>query len=172
MYRANSATGAKNDILYDQILSRTYINSRGEQIMLALAYGERQRQEYKVHRPEVCYTAQGFQIVAQNSADFGFSAPSGARVTGRQLLAHSSERFEAVSYWIRMGDIYSVNAWQARWYIFVEGLRGRVQDGILVRASQIVTQPMQAETSYATQRQFLRELTQALPSASRELLLR
>ena len=34
---------------------------RGRQIMLSIAYGEDQRDGMKLHYPEVCYPAQGFQ---------------------------------------------------------------------------------------------------------------
>src|ERR1700716_1713761 len=38
---------------YDQVLMRTYRRQAdGAQVMLALAYGRQQRQEFKVHRPE------------------------------------------------------------------------------------------------------------------------
>mgnify|MGYP003340463721 CR=1 FL=1 len=62
---------------YDQTLMRTYANSHGEQIMLALAWGERQRQDVKVHRPEVCYPAQGFAIRQIGSGQE--AAPAGTK---------------------------------------------------------------------------------------------
>ena len=49
---------------YDDILARTYQNSRGEVVMLSLAYGRQQRQEVKIHRPDLCYTAQGFKVAS------------------------------------------------------------------------------------------------------------
>jgi hypothetical protein len=39
--------------IYDQILSRTYINRRGERVMLSITYGSRQTQQLRAHRQEV-----------------------------------------------------------------------------------------------------------------------
>jgi hypothetical protein len=50
--------------IYTQILSRTYINDRGERIMLSIAYGKDQSDTTQVHYPEICYPAQGFQIAS------------------------------------------------------------------------------------------------------------
>ena len=49
--------------IYDQILARTYINSKGERMMLTVAYGGEQTDTLKAHRQEVCYGAQGFEIL-------------------------------------------------------------------------------------------------------------
>ena len=51
------------DKIYNQTLSRTYINPKGERIMLSIAYGGDQSDTMAVHKPEVCYPAQGFQIL-------------------------------------------------------------------------------------------------------------
>ena len=51
---------------YDDVLMRSYINARGDVVMLALAYGRHQRQEIKIHRPELCYTSQGFAVLRKS----------------------------------------------------------------------------------------------------------
>ncbi len=51
---------------YDDVLMRAYGNSQGDIVLLAVAYGRNQRQEVKIHRPDVCYTAQGFQLVERS----------------------------------------------------------------------------------------------------------
>ena len=43
--------------IYSQTLSRTYINSAGQRVMLSIAYGGNQNDSMKVHQPEVCYGA-------------------------------------------------------------------------------------------------------------------
>src|SRR5687767_10911214 len=53
---------AKLDRIYDQIVSRTYVNDQGERVMLVVAYGGEQSDALKAHRQEVCYAAQGFGI--------------------------------------------------------------------------------------------------------------
>ncbi|MBV5336464.1 MAG: EpsI family protein, partial [Deltaproteobacteria bacterium] len=52
------------DKIYKQTLSRTYINASGERVMLSLAYGDDQRDSMQLHYPEVCYPAQGFQLLS------------------------------------------------------------------------------------------------------------
>ena len=44
---------------YDQTLARTYVNAQGYRVMLSVAYGGRRNQGMDIHRPEVCYPAQG-----------------------------------------------------------------------------------------------------------------
>ena len=56
------------DKIYTQTLSRTYVNRNGYRIMLALAYGDDQRDSMQVHYPEVCYPAQGFTLSKKRQA--------------------------------------------------------------------------------------------------------
>ncbi len=87
-----STDGATStDQPYDEIVSRTYVNSSGDVVMMALAYGKNQRQEIKIHRPELCYPAQGFKVVALKPAVFEgiHSALSGSDVVGK---AHGGAR--------------------------------------------------------------------------------
>ena len=48
--------------IYDQTLARTYVNDRGERVMLSLAYGRNQSRRFQIHKPEVCYVGQGFRL--------------------------------------------------------------------------------------------------------------
>jgi EpsI family protein len=157
---------------YDDVLMRTYQNSRGDVVLLALAYGRNQRQEVKIHRPDVCYTAQGFQLVKRSSMALPMSGTEGAPIQGMRMLVKAPGRVEAVSYWIRIGDLYSRSAWQTRTHIFTEGLHGRVVDGILVRVSQVVPDAASATTQrFALQEDFLAQLVHALPADARGLLI-
>lgn len=156
-------------LLYDQTVMRTYVNSRGDQIMLALAWGRHQRQEFKVHRPEVCYAAQGFQI--QKLDVLPFQPEAAPVIPAWRMLASDQNRSEAVRYWIRLGNRYIDNGWQARSYIIREGLKGRIPDGILVRVSQIIRTPEDAPASWQVLDVFLGQMLQAVPPASRPLLI-
>jgi hypothetical protein len=49
--------------IYDQTLSRTYVNKAGERVMLSIAYGGDQSRALQLHLPEVCYVAQGFDLL-------------------------------------------------------------------------------------------------------------
>src|SRR6478735_12395526 len=48
--------------LYSQEVARGYSDGRGNIVMLLVAYGPVQNYRLKSHRPEICYTAQGFRI--------------------------------------------------------------------------------------------------------------
>ena len=165
---------------YDDVLMRAYGNSRGEVVLLALAYGRNQRQEVKIHRPDVCYTAQGFQLVSRSRVLMPLSGGGGQPVEGMRMLVKAPGRLEAVSYWIRIGEVYTDNAWSIRYHIFQQGIAGRAVDGVLVRASQIVpgsesgagTAAAAASAErYGVQEQFLGDLVRALPASARHLLI-
>lgn len=61
------------DSPYDQTVIRTYVRRAGATVMLALAYGSKQRQDVKIHRPELCYVAQGFQVGRKEHAPLALS---------------------------------------------------------------------------------------------------
>jgi EpsI family protein len=151
---------------------RAYANSRGDVVLLALAYGRNQRQEIKIHRPDVCYTAQGFELVSRSRVLLPIADAAGRPIAGTRMLVKAPGRLEVVSYWIRVGDVYTDNPWSLRYYIFEEGIRGRAPDGILVRASQIIGPGGPTATQeFEIQERFLAELVSALPASARRLLV-
>lgn len=158
---------------YDDLLSRTYQDDNGRRIMLSLAYGRNQRQEQKIHRPELCYVAQGFRVLELQDVRMPvLGVASGQAIDGKRMLASASGRLEAVSYWIRVGDTYSSSALKTRMHILREGLAGRIPDGILVRASMIVDNNKSADAAYPVMEEFLYQLVSATPLATRRLLVR
>jgi EpsI family protein len=158
-------TGADRPV-YDQVLMRTYRRrSDGERVMLALAYGRRQVQEFKIHRPELCYYSQGY--------DVRFVARSHVRLTLRvgvdsnQILTRNRARYEPVTYWIRIGDRISLSAWETRWLIFKDGISGSVPDGILVRASSAIEAEADSASAFELQKIFFADLYHSLSPAAR-----
>ena len=157
---------------YDDVLMRAYGNSQGDIVLLALAYGRNQQQEVKIHRPELCYTSQGFDVVNRSEANIAVGNERAGGVRGARMLVSSPDRVEAISYWIRIGDIYSESAWNTRYYIFKEGLKGKRVDGMLVRVSQIFHDEKSASVNrYRLQEQFLADLVGAMPENSRHLMV-
>lgn len=157
---------------YDQTVMRTYVNRQGDAVMLALAWGQRQRQDIKVHRPEVCYPAQGHSVLSVHPG-------TPIAVVGREqpvptvsVLAGSRGNLEAVRYWIRIGQSYGGDGLNARWYILREGLQGRIPDGILVRASRRIRSVDEVPQAQAVMERFLSDLSAAVPPATRALLVR
>lgn len=155
---------------YDQVLMRTYRNSKGDSVMLALAYAREQRQEVKIHRPEVCYQAQGYKMLNEQPVEIAQSNNQ-PDIPGRRLLMNSGDRLEAVSYWVRIGDSYPRSGLGARMTILQTGLKGIVPDAILVRVSSIVNQPADSNTAYERQENFLAQLTQAMQPSDVTMLV-
>jgi EpsI family protein len=156
---------------YDQVVMRTYANAQGDSVMLALAYIGAQRQELKIHRPEQCYRAQGFDVLALQPHTW----PQPPSPTGKRMRVQAGGRDEVVSYWIRIGELFSESPLQTRLHMLRLGLDGRLTDGVLVRASQLVSAQASAaevERAYQVQEAFLAELVQAMSAAGQALLLR
>lgn len=154
---------------YDDVLTRTYVNKGGDQVMLALAYAKAQRQDVKIHLPEVCYPAQGYQVLSNTLTQLPVLA-GGATIPGKRLLTIGNGRTEAVSYWVRIGDAYPIGGLATRLKIFHDGIGGKVTDGMLVRASMLVEGPVVPEKYYGIQEQFLSDLLKAVSLRKIELI--
>lgn len=157
--------------LYDDTLMRTYANQSGQQIMVALAYAKEQRQDVKVHQPDICYPAQGYQI--RSSVEKEFSGLSkNAQVIGKQQLYYGQNHLEAVSYFIRVGDRTMTSGLQMRSKIIEDGLlKRRLDDGILVRVSSVIIDDSKAKETYALQERFIKEFVEAVEHKSPGLLV-
>ena len=161
---------ALSDQIYDQVVMRSYVNSAGQQVMLALAYAKEQRQEVKLHLPEICYPAQGYQVLSLTPTALALT--DGAPVPGKHMLASGAGRTEAVTYWTRVGEGYPQGGLAMRMHIFRDGLAGKVDDAILVRASTVVRDEREAPAAYALQQQFLRALVAATDAGGQALVVR
>lgn len=155
---------------YDAVLMRTYVNSKGDYVMLAIAYAREQKQDVKLHLPEICYPAQGFSIIEKNNAlfDMGKGNP---KVKGKRLIAQNKARLEAISYWARIGNELPTDGLDMRLAIFREGLAGRVADGMLIRVSTIINHKDAAKMAYEEQIQFLTDLTKQVQLTNPGVLL-
>ena len=159
-------TTGKNDLvnqLYDKVVMRTYENKSGDKVMLAIAYAHEQKQDIKIHRPEVCYVAQGFQLLNKvpNTINIGASK----LIKGQRLLVKNQNRYEAISYWIRIGDDYPTGGMSARLKILKDGLKGKILDGVLVRVSTIISDPITAPDAYKRQEAFIVEFVNTTKSS-------
>jgi EpsI family protein len=153
---------AKLDKIYDQSLARTYVNSAGQRIMLSIAYGGDQSDAMQVHRPEVCYPAQGFEVIKEAVGTFATEYGS---VPVKRLLAVMGRRHEPITYWVTVGDRATYAGLRQKLTQLRYGLTGRIPDGMLIRVSSIDTNEAGA---YALQEGFLRVLLRSLPAADRE----
>lgn len=152
---------ARLDKIYSQTLSRTYVNERGDRVMLVIAYGGDQSDTMQVHRPEVCYPAQGFQVlrtmVGTLATDFG-------ELPVKRLLTRLGPRNEPVTYWVVVGNIATARNSETKIAQLKYGLFGQVPDGVLVRVSAIDSD---ATRSFTAQDSFVRSMLAALADNDR-----
>lgn len=147
--------------LYTQTLVRTYVNSKGERVMLSIAYGEDQSDAKQLHYPEVCYPAQGFQVISKEldviKTDFG-------DIRVKKLLTVMGNRSEPLTYWTTVGNKVVVGGKETKLEQLKYGFKGQIPDGLLFRVSSIT---QDVEEGYAVQQNFVRVLAASLPSESR-----
>lgn len=126
---------ASVDRLYSSTLARTYINRDGYRIMVSIAYGKDQSDALQVHKPEICYPAQGFQIQAKERIALDMPERS---FPATRLLTHMGQRFEPITYWIVLGDqVTRGGADKKLKEIRYSLLQRTMPDGMLVRLSSI-----------------------------------
>lgn len=156
-------TAALLNKIYNQTLSRTYINPQGQRIMLSVAYGGDQSDGTRAHRPEVCYPAQGFQLLESETGTLHGDA-EGMRV--RRLIAKLGGRVEPITYWMVIGERVTITGTEAKLAQLSYGLRGQIPDGMLMRVSSI---DQDSATAFALQQRFIGQLARAVPPAMQTL---
>jgi EpsI family protein len=157
-------TQALLNSIYNQTLTRTYVNAAGDRIMLSVAYGGDQSDGTRAHLPEVCYPAQGFQITSNYTGHLDLA---GRMVNTRYLMAKQGARHEPITYWLIVGDQVAVSRTDQKIAQFRLGLKGLIPDGMLVRVSSIDSDMAHG---YQIQAGFLADMASAIPQASRDRL--
>lgn len=153
---------AKLDQLYGQTLTRTYVNNSGRRVMLSIAYGTNQSSDdFAVHRPEFCYSAQGFQVKkgSEDTLEYG----SGS-LPIRRLEAIQGPRNEPITYWITIGDKATLPGIGRKLTQLSYGLTGKIPDGMLIRVSSISPN---THEEYRLQDQFVNEMLDAVEPTQR-----
>jgi EpsI family protein len=145
--------------LYNDTLSRSYVNSRGDRVMLSVAYGGDQSDGTRAHRPEVCYPAQGFQLLSSRDAVIKTDTHP---VRARQLVAKLGGRIEPISYWVVVGEHIALSGTDQKLAQLSYSVKGVIADGMLVRVSNISGD---AESSFQLHQEFVQQLARAVAPA-------
>jgi EpsI family protein len=149
--------------IYSKTLSRTYVNTKGERIMLSIAYGEDQRDSVQLHYPEVCYPAQGFQVLSNRKGEL---QAQGGKIPVRRLETRlEQQRLEPVTYWTMIGKQAVLGGMDKKLAEMHFGLRGEIPDGLLFRVSSI---DANTERAFASQNQFVENLLVAVDPVVRQ----
>lgn len=153
---------ARLDALYSQLLARTYVNRQGQRVMLSIAYGADQGSEATaVHRPEFCYSAQGFKV---RNAGRRLLTLGRQQIEVQRLIGEMGGRFEPITYWVTLDEQATLPGLSRKLDQLRYGLRGQIPDGMLVRVSTV---GLSEEQSFSVQQEFLESLYEAISSTVR-----
>jgi EpsI family protein len=148
--------------VYSDTLSRVYVDGAQHRVMLSIAYGSDQSSEAtQAHRPEFCYTAQGFLLTELPAGEVDLGAQ---RIAVRRLIGVRGDRHEPISYWLTMDGQTTLPGLNRKWLQFQYRLRGRIPDGMIVRVSTLGSDAAQ---SFALQDAFLKALYTGLNGSVR-----
>lgn len=150
--------------IYTQTLSRTYINTHGYRVMLAIAYGDDQRDSMQVHYPEICYPAQGFSLKGKET---GILNTASGAIPVTRILTNLGQRNEPVTYWTIVGERVFQGGIQKKLVEMSYGLNGEIPDGILIRVSSI---DAETDNAYRMQTQFVDQMLHTLAPEHRQRL--
>jgi len=151
--------------VYNQTLSRTYVNSRDERIMLSIAYGTDQSDNVQVHLPEGCYRGQGFAV--SNKTESVMQTLFG-KIPVAKLIATKEARYEPITYWVVVGGQVARDNWEMKKAKLKFALKGEVADGLLVRVSSV---GQDAQRGYEIQREFSEAMLKALTPEQRARMI-
>lgn len=143
--------------VYDAVLGRTYVNSKGHRMMLSVGYSRQQGGVQKPHWQEICYRAQGFTVtdIVQGRADV-----AGYNIPITRMVATIRTRVEPVTYWLTLGDHVVSGRWDRLKKLLAMGLERESADGYLYRVSSVDADPAAA---WDEQIRFSDALIAALP---------
>lgn len=161
----------RNDRPYDEVVARNYVAPGRRPVMLAIAYAAQQRQEVKIHRPDLCYPAQGWRVLERDRRLLhGLRDPGGPIETGHLLTKRGAQQ-EVVVYVMRTADSYALSLWSGRLAILGSGLQGEVPDGALLRVSQRLDATEDPAAARAELERFLQDLVRHTRPDARQRLI-
>ena len=151
--------------LYNQTLSRTYVNPAGDRVMLSVAYGGDQSDGTRAHRPEVCYPAQGFQVLSSQTTLLALPTQS-LRV--RQLVAKKDGRNEPITYWMTIGEKTTTTGTETKLAQLAYSTRGLIPDGMLIRVSSVDADTANA---FRIQARFVAQMASSVTPVQKSLVI-
>lgn len=150
--------------IYSQLLTRAYSDGTNPPIMLLVAQSSSQTGILQIHRPEVCYTAGGYQLsgIERHRIDLPTSP-----VEAVSLTATNGPRIEHIVYWTRIGDHMPASWREQRLAVARDNLDGKIPDAVMVRVSTFGTNEAEAKAQLDG---FVKALMQSLKPGARKVL--
>jgi len=152
--------------LYSEVLTRVYSDGEGSSVMLLLAQSGGQTGFLQVHRPEICYTAGGYQIssVVPHPIELGKKVIPAISIDASAGGAPP----EHVVYWTRIGKRMPTSWREQKFAVAEQNLQGFIPDAILVRVSAVNADGAAARAMIDA---FVRELLAAIPENRRTVFI-
>lgn len=152
--------------LYNSVLTRVYRDRAGNEVELLIAYGGDQSDALQLHRPETCYLSNGYAVEPPYYEDKIYA---GHEIHVARVRTHNAVVHEPVSYWMRVGNRLVTTNMDRQLAKLMDGLRGIIPDGVLVRVS---SRTMSADIAgaYAMQDRFIADMLASLDRKTQELL--
>ncbi len=147
----------------EAVAYRAYRNRDGRIVTLVVAYGPPLGDSVRLHRPESCYVAQGYEIRSRTVEPTTLAGADAAIV---KLSTLGPSRPESVTYWLRSGAEF-VTAPSGSPFSALNPETWTPRDGALVRASS----PGDTPLLFDAQRDFLEALAASLTVEGRAVLL-
>lgn len=151
--------------VYDAVLGRTYVNSRGQRIMLSVGYSRQQGGVQKPHWQEICYRAQGFAV---SNLTRGSATVAEREIPVTRLVAKQGPRVEFVTYWLTLGDHVVANRTDRLTRLIRMGLNRETTDGYLMRISSLNDD---ADAAFGEHIEFAEALLAAVSDEKRRVLV-
>lgn len=153
--------------IYNNVLTRIYRDGAGNEVELLIAYGGDQSDAVQLHRPEVCYLANGYSVAKPYYEDETYA---GHRIRIARVRTYDAHAREPVSYWMRVGDRLVTTNMDRQVAKLVDGLHGIIPDGVLVRVSTRTASTNTAR-DYALQDRFIADMLASLDPQTQDLLV-
>lgn len=150
------------DALYQNLETRIYEGAGLPAVMFLLGFSSIQQNNIQIHRPEVCYPANGYPILSAKSIKIDYGQ---TRIGARELVAKRGELNERIIYWVRVGDDFPTGWLEQRFSMARSNLLGQVPDGLLLRVSMIETPSVESSGAL---RDFISALLAETPESFRE----
>lgn len=151
--------------IYAQILTRVYSDGVHPPVMLLLAQNGAQTGFLQIHRPEICYTAGGYQIspIMPHPIRLGSTV-----IPANRMDATTGGPPEHVIYWTRVGNQIPSSWEKQKLAVFEQNLQGIIPDAILIRISAI---DENADKALDGIDNFVRALLQSIPANKRSVFI-
>lgn len=149
--------------LYTETLSASYSNANDGFVMLSIAYGKDQSDGHDVHKPDLCYPAQGFTIIEQH--EILLVLDKQRTIFVKYLKTKNGSRIEPLIYWTTSGNYLYRNKLQKKVIDYKYGKRNLIPDGMILRISTIEDDP---EIAMASITDFVKDWYASMPEQQRD----